>query len=78
MISTKHQWTRQARVSYIAHEEPQQRAIWDPHAVDGWYLGPAPDHYRCYRVHINKTKANRIVDTVELFPAKVNMPRTAS
>jgi hypothetical protein len=62
----------------IAHEKPQQRASWDPHGVDGWYLGPAPDHYRCYRVHINKTKADRIVDTVEFFPAKVTMPRTAS
>jgi hypothetical protein len=62
----------------IAHEKPQQRASWDPHGVDGWYLGPAPDHYRCYRVHINKTEAVRIVDTVEFFPAKATMPRTAS
>jgi hypothetical protein len=30
----------------IAHEKPKQRASWDPHAVDGWYLGPATDHYR--------------------------------
>jgi hypothetical protein len=37
----------------IAHEKPKQRAIWDPHGVDGWYLGPTTDHYRCYRVHIN-------------------------
>jgi hypothetical protein len=63
----------------IAHEKPQQRASWVAYGVDGWYLGPAPDHYRCYRVHINKTKADRIVDTVELFfPAKVTLPRTAS
>jgi hypothetical protein len=62
----------------IAHEKPQQRASWDPHGVDGWYLGPAPDHYLCYRVHINKTKADRIVDTVEFFPANVAMPRTSS
>jgi hypothetical protein len=61
----------------IAHEKPKQRASWDPHGVDGWYLGPAPDHYRCYRVHINKTRSDRIVDTVEFFPAKVAMPRTA-
>jgi hypothetical protein len=63
---------------FIAHEKPQQRASWDPHGVDGWYLGPAPDQYRCYRVHINKTKADIIVDTVEFFPAKVTMQRTAS
>jgi hypothetical protein len=62
----------------VAHERPQQRASWDHHGVDGWYLGPAPDHYRCYRFHINKTKADIIVDTVEFLPAKVAMPRTAS
>jgi hypothetical protein len=40
----------------IAHKKPKQRASWDPHGVDGWHLGPAPNHYRCYRVHTNKTK----------------------
>jgi hypothetical protein len=62
----------------IAHEKPKQRASWDPHGVYGWYIGPTTDHYRCYRVHINKTKADKIVDTLELFPVKVAMPRTAS
>jgi hypothetical protein len=62
----------------IAHEKPKQRASWNPHGVDGWYIGPAPDHYRCYRVHIKKTKSDRIFVTVEFFPAKVAMPRTAS
>jgi hypothetical protein len=61
----------------IAHETPKQRASWYPHGVDGWYLGPATDHYRYYRVHINKIKSNRIVDTLEFFPAKVVMPRIA-
>jgi hypothetical protein len=62
----------------VAHEKPPQRAGWEPYGVYGWCLGPAPDHYRCYRVHINKTKADRIVDTVEFFPANVAMSRTAS
>jgi hypothetical protein len=62
----------------ITHENPKQCASWDPHGVDGWYLGSSLDHYRCYRVHINKTKADRSVDMVEFFPAKVVMPRTAS
>jgi hypothetical protein len=57
----------------IAHEKPKQRAIWDPHGVDGWYLGPTTDRYRCYRVHINKTQAYISVDTLELFPVKVAM-----
>jgi hypothetical protein len=53
----------------IAHEKPDQRASWDPHGLDGYYLGPALDHYRCYQVHITKTKGARIVDTVESPPS---------
>jgi hypothetical protein len=62
----------------IAHDKSDQRASWDPHGLDGYYLGPALDHYRCYQVHITKTKGTRIVDTVEFFPAKLAMPRTSS
>jgi hypothetical protein len=40
----------------IAHEKLDQRASWDPHGVDGFYLGPASDHYRCYQAHITKNK----------------------
>ena len=28
------------------HEKPEQRASWGVHSVDGFYLGPALDHYR--------------------------------
>jgi hypothetical protein len=62
----------------IAHEKPDQRASWDPHGLDGYYLGPALDHYRCYQVHITRKKGTRIVDTVEFFPATLAMPRTSS
>jgi hypothetical protein len=62
----------------ISHENPKQRASWDPHGVDGWYMVLAPDHYHCYRVHINKTKTDIFTETVEFFPAKVDMLRTAS
>ena len=32
----------------IAHEKPHQRGTWAPHGQQGWYVGLAPDHYRCY------------------------------
>jgi hypothetical protein len=54
----------------ITHEKPDQRESWDPQGLDGHYLGPALDHYRCYQVHITKTKGTRIVDTVEPPPRK--------
>jgi hypothetical protein len=62
----------------IAHEKSDQRASWDPHGVEGYYLGPALDHYRCYQVDTTKTKETRIVDTVEFFPSKLSMPNTSS
>lgn len=51
----------------IIHEKPTVRATWAPHGVDGWYLGPAPEHYCCYRVYVTKTAHERIADTVEFF-----------
>jgi len=62
----------------VAHEKPSQRASWAPHGEDGWYIGPALEHYRCYKVYINKTRAERTVDTVEFFPTQVNMPKLSS
>jgi hypothetical protein len=62
----------------IAHEKSDQRASWDPHGLDGYYLGPALDHYRCYQVHITKTRGTRIVDTVEFPPVRLAMSNTSS
>jgi hypothetical protein len=62
----------------IAHEKPDQHASWDPHGVDGYYLGPVLDHYRCYQVHITKTRGMIIVDTVEFSPLKTAMLQTSS
>jgi hypothetical protein len=51
----------------IAHETPNHRSTWAPHGLDGWYLGPALEHYRCFTVHITKTRGDRIVETVDFF-----------
>jgi hypothetical protein len=64
-------------IKVIAHEKPDQRVSWDPRGVDGYYLGTSLDHYRCYQVHITKTKGTQIVDTVEFFPSKTAMPQTS-
>jgi hypothetical protein len=58
----------------IAHETPNQRRTWAPHVQDGWYLGPALEHYICYTVYITKTQGDRIVETVEFFPEKFTLP----
>jgi hypothetical protein len=58
----------------MIHEKPSARKTWAPHAVDGWYLGPALRHYRCYRVWSSDTCAERIVDTLTWLPTQVRMP----
>jgi hypothetical protein len=52
----------------IAHETPIRRRTWAIHGQDGWNIGPALEYYQCYTVYINKTRGNKIVETVEFFP----------
>jgi hypothetical protein len=51
----------------IAHETPRRRRTWAPHGQDGWYIGLALEHYRCYTVCINKTRGEPVVETVDFF-----------
>ena len=62
----------------VLHEKPSKRASWAPHGLDGWYVGPALDHYRCYQVYVPSTRSLRIVDTIEFFPHHVPLPHTSS
>jgi hypothetical protein len=62
----------------LVHEKPAVRETWAPHAVDGWYIGPAMHHYRCFRVWIAETHAKCISDTLSWFPSHVLMPTASS
>ena len=62
----------------LIHTKPSVRETWAPHGVDGWYIGPAMEHYRCYRVYAIETQAERIADTLAWFPTKVKMPTASS
>jgi hypothetical protein len=62
----------------VAHVKPKARRTWAPHGEDAWYVGPDPDHYRCYKVWVVATNRTRIVDTVEFFPQHVKMPHLSS
>jgi hypothetical protein len=53
------------RTRIIVHETPGKRKTWAPYGQDGWYIGPALEHYRCYTVYITKTSSNSVVETVE-------------
>jgi hypothetical protein len=62
----------------LIHEKPEVRTSWAPHGTDGWYLGPASEHYRCYRVYATATASERISDTVEFFPEHTKLPYCSS
>jgi hypothetical protein len=58
----------------IAHETLNRRQTWAPHGQDGWYIGPALQHYRCYTVYITETRGERVVETVDFFPENFKLP----
>jgi hypothetical protein len=62
----------------IAHEKPGKRRTWAPHGQHVYSLGPAMHHYRCQNVYISTTASERIVDTLEFFPHKYQMPQLSS
>ena len=62
--------------SVLVHENPTVRGSWSPHGTLGWYIGPSLSHYRCFKVFIPTTSAERITDTLAWFPTVVKMPTT--
>ena len=60
--------------SVLIHERAADRESWAPHGSPGFYLGPALEHYRCWRVLIADTHSIRISDTLAWFPAPLRMP----
>ena len=62
----------------IAHEKSSQCGTWATHGQLGWYVGPAPEHYRCYQIYIPKTQGTRVCDTVEFFPTHCKMPNVSA
>lgn len=58
----------------VAYENSQQRPSWGAHGKDGFYLGPALQHYRCWRIHITETNSTRISDTIAWLPEPYRMP----
>ena len=52
----------------IIHDKPAIRGSWETRGYEGWYIGPASNHYRCHTVYANHTVHERVADTVEFFP----------
>ena len=52
----------------VCFESSEKRHSWATHGVDGFYLGPALEHHRCYKVYITETRATRITGQLSWHP----------
>jgi hypothetical protein len=62
----------------VVHITPEQRHNMAPHGVDGWYVGPSPEHYRCHKCYIPSTFGIRDALTVDWFPHTVPFPKVST
>lgn len=58
----------------VIHKKPGVRNTWGFHGERGWYIGPAPNHYRCFTCYVPATAKEVITDTVRFIPKKVIFP----
>jgi hypothetical protein len=63
-----------AGMRVVIHVKPSARGSWDTHGVEGFYIGPAMEHYRCYKVWALKTGALRVTDSLAWHPELLHMP----
>jgi hypothetical protein len=60
----------------VIHGRPQERGTWADHGVAEFYIGPALHHFRNYYFYVPTTRGERVSNTVDFFPAHVDMPAT--
>ena len=52
----------------ILMNPPTKRGMWDPRALEAWYVGPALQHHRNWRFWVQETKGFRIGGTEHFLP----------
>ena len=62
----------------LIHSKPANRASWDPNGKEGWYIGPAPKHYRCMKCFLPSTRSEVISDTLSFFPHEIPFPKVTT
>jgi hypothetical protein len=60
----------------LVYDNPGSQTSWAPHATDGFYIGPASDHYQCLRFYIPAMRRFRFSNTWRLYPAHCQIPVT--
>ena len=60
------------------HNKPSLRRSWDFRAQDGFYVSPALQHYRCYRVLTKESRAVIVSDAVKFCPHNLPTPHVTT
>jgi hypothetical protein len=58
----------------LVYDDPTTRTSWAPHATDGFYVGPAIDHYQCLCFYIPSTRHFCFSNTWRLYPIHCQIP----
>merc|ERR1712155_1291 len=58
----------------VIYIDPDGRTSWGVRGVDGWYVGPSLDHYRCMKFFVPETRNYRVSGTFDLFPQHCMLP----
>ena len=59
----------------LVHSKPTNRATWDFNGIEGWYIGPSLQHYRCMKCFMPTTRAEVNLDTITFFPKTIKFPK---
>ena len=61
----------------IMHSKPDQRASWDYHGLEEFYVTLAPDHYCCLTCYLPNTRSEVIADIVKFIPRYIPIPEAS-
>ncbi len=64
-------------IKALIYDDPAFRASSAPHATDGFYVGPAANHYQCLRFYIPSTRRFRFSVTWRLYPTHCHVQVTS-
>ena len=52
----------------IIYEDWDTPALWAPHGLDAWLLGPSNNHYWSHLYYVPKSRGYRVSGSADLFP----------
>ena len=61
----------------VMHSKPDQRSSWAYHGLEGYYVGPAQNHYRCLTCYLPLTRSEVPSDTVKFIPRYIPIPEVS-